>query len=90
MNEIHNVGRLDQALRLVLAAATILLARELVQSGAQRVFIATMVMMPFFAYLLVTSMKRVDVVYTLWDIDTTQPRGHRWTGHHGDAGAKWG
>jgi hypothetical protein len=84
--EYHNVGRADVALRLLAAAAALILAATILEADAEWTFVAMLVVMPLFVYLLLTAAVREDPLYVLWDVDTRQPRGHRWSGHHGERG----
>jgi hypothetical protein len=84
MTEYHNVGKVDVGVRLVLAVGALALVRWIVLSDPNRALVAFLVVMPVFAYLVISALIREDALYVLWDIDTRQKRGHRWSGHHGD------
>lgn len=86
MNEFHNVGRVDAALRLLAAFSTLAAAAVLVRTNADNIFGAMLIMMPIFVYLFLTALIRDDVFYVMWDVNTTRPRGQMWGGHHGDHG----
>jgi len=84
MTEYHNVGKVDMAIRLVLAVGALALVRWIVLSDANRALVAFLIVMPIFGYLVISALIREDALYVLWDIDTRQKRGHRYGGHHGD------